>query len=192
MVTFLWPEAMAAHAIVGATPPTTPPRPDLIFQTSDGYITVGSLSDSEWRGLCGVLDKPEWIEDARFRTPAARSANAAERLTLVGELLKSRPSDDWLVRLDAAEVPCAPVLRRVDVMNDPQVIHNKLIETIDQPTLGNIRQSRPAARFDRTPARIAGPAPRVGEHSAEVLRELGYSIEDIAALMESRAAKAAS
>jgi crotonobetainyl-CoA:carnitine CoA-transferase CaiB-like acyl-CoA transferase len=77
-------------------------------------------------------------------------------------------------------------------MNDPQVIHNKLIETIDQPTLGSIRQSRPAARFDRTPARIAGPAPRVGEHSAEVLRELGYSIEDIAALMESRAAKAAS
>jgi crotonobetainyl-CoA:carnitine CoA-transferase CaiB-like acyl-CoA transferase len=192
MVTFLWPEAMAAHAIVGATPPTTPPRPDLIFLTSDGYITVGSLSDSEWRGLCGVLDKPEWIDDARFRTPAARSVNAAERLTLVGEILKSRPSHDWLLRLDAAEVPCAPVLRRVDVMNDPQVIHNELIETIDQPTLGSIRQSRPAARFDRTPARIAGPAPRVGEHSAEVLGELGYSTADIAALMESRAAKAAS
>ena len=129
MVTFLWPEAMAAHAIVGAEPPATPPRPDLIFQTLDGYITVGSISNSEWHGLCGVLGKPEWVDDPRFRTPAARSRNAAERLTLVGEVLKSRASHDWLERLDDADVPCAPVLRRADVIDDPQVIHNELIVT---------------------------------------------------------------
>ena len=139
--------------------------PAAIFKTRDGYITVGSLSDAEWRGLCGVIARPEWIEDARFRTPAARSFNAAERLALVGEILASGFSQDWLDRLDAAEVPCAPVLRRGEVMDNVQVIANELIETFEQPDVGIVRQPRPAARFDRTPARIGGPAPRIGEHT---------------------------
>ena len=200
MVTFLWPEAMAAHAVVGreGTAPTVRPeavrpeaaRPDLIFRTLDGYITVGSISDSEWHGLCGVLGKPEWIEDPRFRTPAARSINGAERLTLVGEVLKTGTSRDWLERLDAADVPCAPVLRRAEVIDDPQVVHNGLIEIMEQPGMGPIRQSRPAARFDRTPARIGGPAPRIGEHTEAILAELGLAADEIAALIASGAARA--
>ena len=190
MVTFLWPEAMSAYAIIGREGTGPASRPDLIFQTLDGFVTVGSISDSEWRGLCGVLGRPEWVEDPRFRTPAARSANAAERLTLVGEVLKTGTSRDWLERLDAADVPCAPVLRRNAVIDDPQVLHNHLIEIIEQPALGPIRQSRPAARFDRTPARIAGPAPRIGEHTAAILAELGLSTGEIAALIELGAARA--
>ena len=113
MVGFLWPEAMSQYAIIGReNAPQPAPRPDLIFQTLDGYITVGSLSDSEWLGLCQVIERPEWVDDPRFRTPAARSMNAAERLRLVGEILATGHSQDWLDRLDAAEVPCAPVLRR--------------------------------------------------------------------------------
>src|ERR1700676_1429338 len=82
MIAFLWPEAMTQYTVVGReNAPQPAARPDLIFKTLDGYITAGALSDSEWRGLCGVLGKPEWIDDPRFRTPAARSANAAERLT---------------------------------------------------------------------------------------------------------------
>jgi crotonobetainyl-CoA:carnitine CoA-transferase CaiB-like acyl-CoA transferase len=183
MVGFLWPEAMSQYAIVGReNAPQPAPRPDLIFQTLDGYITVGSLSDSEWRGLCQVIDRPEWVDDPRFRTPSARSMNAAERLRLVGEILATGHSQSWLDRLDAAEVPCAPVLRRADVMHNVQVINNALIEEIEQPTLGRVRQARPAARFDRTPARIAGPAPRIGEHTETILAQLGYSETDIAAL----------
>lgn len=183
MVGFLWPEAMSQYAIVGReNAPQPAPRPDLIFQTLDGYITVGSLSDSEWRGLCHVIERPEWVDDPRFRTPAARSMNAAERLRLVGEILATGHSQDWLDRLDAAEVPCAPVLRRADVMHNVQVINNALIEEIEQPTVGRVRQARPAARFDRTPARIAGPAPSIGEHTETVLAQIGYSIADIAAL----------
>ena len=191
MIAFLWPEAMGQYTVVGKEgmggSPTA--RPDLIFRTLDGYITVGSLSDAEWRGLCGVIDRPEWIADPRFRTAGLRSANAAERLTLVGAILASGHSQDWLDRLDAAEVPCAPVLRRAEVMHDKQVIANALIETLEQPSLGTIRQPRPAARFDRTPARIAGPAPRIGEHTDAILAEAGYSAEEIAAMKQSGVAK---
>jgi len=188
---FLWPEAMSQYAIVGReNAPQPAPRPDLIFKTSDGYITVGSLSDSEWRGLCNVINRPDLIDDPRFKTPAARSQNAAERLTLVGAILATGESQTWLDQLDAAEVPCAPVLRRADVMNNVQVVNNELIEYFEQPTLGTVRQPRPAARFDRTPSRIGGPAPRIGQHTDAILAEAGYSDTEIEALKTSRAAKA--
>ena len=191
MVAFLWPEAMTQYTVTGReNDPQPAPRPDLIFQTLDGYITAGSLSDSEWRGLCGVIARPEWIDDPRFKTPSARSLNAGERLTLVGEILARGHSQDWLDRLDAADVPCAPVLRRSEVMDNVQVINNKLIETMEQPTLGLVRQPRPAALFDVTPARIGGPAPRIGQHTDAILAEAGYSAAEIAAMKNSNAAKA--
>ena len=192
IIAFLWPEAMSQYAVVGReNAPQPAPRPDLIFKTRDGYITVGSLSDAEWRGLCGVIGRPDWIDDPRFNTPAARSLNAAERLSLVGAILANGDSQAWLDRLDAAEVPCAPVLRRADVMNNAQVVNNELIETLEQPTFGTMRQARPAARFDRTPSRIGGPAPRIGQHTDAILSEAGYTAAEIEALKTSRAAKAA-
>jgi crotonobetainyl-CoA:carnitine CoA-transferase CaiB-like acyl-CoA transferase len=194
MITFLWPEAMTQYTVVGkeGSGASSAPRPDLVFKTLDGYITVGSVSDSEWRGLCGVLGRPEWTEDPRFRTTALRGANAAERLTLAGEILAGGASQDWLDRLDAADVPCAPVLRRGEVMNNVQVINNELIHLMEQPGLGTVRQPRPAARFERTPAGIGGPAPRIGEHTEAILAEVGYAPAEIAALLGSRAAIAAS
>jgi crotonobetainyl-CoA:carnitine CoA-transferase CaiB-like acyl-CoA transferase len=192
MIAFLWPEAMTQYTVVGReNAPQPPPRPDLIFRTLDGYITVGSLSDSEWRGLCEVINQPEWIDDPRFRTPAARSLNAAERLTLVGDILANGLSQDWLNRLDAADVPCAPVLRRGEVMDNVQVINNALIELMDQPSMGTVRQPRPAARVDRTPARIGGPAPRIGQHTDAILAEAGYSADEIETMKQAGAAKAA-
>jgi crotonobetainyl-CoA:carnitine CoA-transferase CaiB-like acyl-CoA transferase len=188
MITFLWPEAMSDQAIPGRAKPTGPPRPDLIFRTADGFITAGSVSNAEWRGLCTALDKSEWIEDPRFRTLSARSANGAERIALVGAVLATRPTQEWLARLAANDVPCAPVLRRDDVLTDPQVVYNGLIETIDQPGLGPIRQARPAARFDRTPAEIQGPAPSIGEHTEAILAELGFLPGEVAALIASGAA----
>jgi crotonobetainyl-CoA:carnitine CoA-transferase CaiB-like acyl-CoA transferase len=189
MIAFLWPEAMTQYTVIGREDAVQPPaRPDLIFRTLDGYITVGSLSDAEWRGLCGVIGRPEWIGDPRFRTPSARSVNAAERLTLVGEILARGNSQDWLDRLDAADVPCAPVLRRAEVIHNAQVINNALIELMEQPAMGTVRQPRPAARFDRTPARIGGPAPGIGQHTDTILTELGYSGNEIEAMKASGAA----
>jgi len=181
MIAYLWPEAMTQYTVVGREATTADPtaRPDLIFTTADGYITVGTISDSEWQGFCAASGRPGLAEDPRFNTPGGRSVNATERILLMAEIIKERPTADWLLRLDANDVPSAPVLRRNEVIANEQVLARELITELDHPDIGRVRQPVPAARFDRTPARIQGPAPRIGEHSAAILAELGLDAVEI-------------
>lgn len=174
VVSFLWPEAMASHTFVSTKDVVIRPQVrDLVFETADGYITVGVVSDAEWLGLTKALEHPEWLDDARFKTPAGRVKYADVRLEMTAEVLTTRTSAEWLVRLDAEQVPCAPVLRREDLFTDPQIAANHLIVESEHPTVGRMRQPRPAARFEKTPAELRSPAPRLGEHTEAVLAELG-------------------
>jgi len=181
MIAYLWPEAMTQYTVVGreANTPDPTARPELIFATTDGYITVGTISDSEWKGFCVASERPDLEEDPRFSTPGGRAVNATERILLMAEIIKQRPSAEWLQRLDMNDVPSAPVLRRGEVMANPQVVARELIAEFDHPDIGRVRQPKPAARFDRTPAAIQGPAPCIGEHSAVVLAELGFDAAEI-------------
>jgi crotonobetainyl-CoA:carnitine CoA-transferase CaiB-like acyl-CoA transferase len=176
VVSFLWPEAMATHTFVSAKDVVARPQArDLVFETADGYITVGVVSDAEWVGLTKALEHPEWLEDPRLKTPAGRVKYADARLEMTAEVLATRTSAEWLARLDAEQVPCAPVLRREDLFTDPQIAANNLIVECEHPSVGRIRQPRPAARFEKTPAELRSPAPRLGEHTEAVLAELGVS-----------------
>jgi crotonobetainyl-CoA:carnitine CoA-transferase CaiB-like acyl-CoA transferase len=150
---------------------------DLVFATADGYITVGAVSDAEWAGLTRAVERPEWLEDSRFKTPAGRVKHADARLELTAEVLTTRTSAEWLARLDAEQVPCAPILSRADILTDPQVAANGLIIESEHPHAGRMRQPRPAARFDGTPAELRSPAPLLGEHTDAVLAEVGISTE---------------
>jgi crotonobetainyl-CoA:carnitine CoA-transferase CaiB-like acyl-CoA transferase len=181
MIAYLWPEAMTQYTVVGreATTPDPTARPELIFETADGYITVGTISDSEWRGFCAASERPDVAEDPRFNTPAGRAVNATERILLMAKIIKERPTAEWLRRLDENDVPSAPVLRRGEVIVNEQVLARELIAEFDHPDIGRVRQPKPAARFDRTPAAIQGPAPRIGEHSAVILAELGLEAAEI-------------
>ena len=183
VISFLWPEAMAAHTFIGAKNVVTRANVrDLVFETADGYITVGVVSDAEWLGLTHALEHPEWLDDPRFKTPAGRVKHADARLELTAEVIKTRTSADWLARLDVEQVPCAPILSRTDLLTDPQIAANALIVELDHPQVGRVRQARPAARFDGTPAELRSPAPLLGEHTDEVLTELGLAPEQVAAL----------
>jgi len=175
MISYLWPEAMTQYTVVGREASTADPvsRPDLIFETTDGYITVGTISDSEWRGFCAAAERRDLAEDPRFNTPGGRAINATERILLMAEIIKGRSTADWLQRLDANDVPSAPVLRRSEVIANEQVLARELIAEFDHPDIGLVRQPKPAARFDHTPAEIRGPAPRIGEHSAVISGRTG-------------------
>jgi crotonobetainyl-CoA:carnitine CoA-transferase CaiB-like acyl-CoA transferase len=167
-------------------------RPDLVFKTSDGYITAGTISDSEWQGFCKASGDPELLKDPRFATPAARSINASARIHKMAEYIAQHSTAEWLERLDAADVPCAPILRRGEIIHNEQVIARGLIAEFDQPTVGRVRQPKPAARFELNEAVIGGPAPRVGEHSRDVLRDLGYADAAIDKMIADKVLRAAS
>lgn len=177
MVAYLWPEGMAGMTLVGREVKAQRAQlsPDLIFATNDGFITAGAVSDAEWRGMCEALQHPEWLEDERFLTVNDRAVNATLRLQMTADVLASNSSEYWLQRLDEAGVPCAPVLSREEVLTHPQIQANNLLAEYEHPIAGRIRQPRPAARFDQTPATIRRHAPGLGEHNAELLEELGYN-----------------
>jgi crotonobetainyl-CoA:carnitine CoA-transferase CaiB-like acyl-CoA transferase len=181
MIAYLWPEALGGLTLVGEEDKvkTGQRSKDLIYQTQDGYITAGAISNKEWRGLCAAIERPEWLEDERFKTPADRMRNVKIRLDMTAEVLRGKTTAEWLQRLDAEEVPCAPVLTRPEVITQEQVRVNKLIFEYDHPGLGRVRQPRPAARFDGTPPATMPIAPTLGEHGRAILAEHGYNDEAI-------------
>jgi crotonobetainyl-CoA:carnitine CoA-transferase CaiB-like acyl-CoA transferase len=193
MIAYLWPEGMMQYTVVGAEGATADPndRPDLVFRTSDGYLTCGTISDSEWRGFCKAAGDPELAKDARFATPSARSVNATARIHKMQEYIVQHTTAEWLARLDAADVPCAPILRRGEIIHNEQVVARGIIAEFEQPGVGRVRQPKPAARFTVNEATIGGPAPRVGQHSREVLRDLGYDKAAIEQMISDRAVRAA-
>src|SRR5207302_6809476 len=184
MIAYLWPEGMMQYTVVGAEATAADPndRPDLVFKTSDGYITAGTISDSEWQGFCRASGDPELAKDHRFATPAARSVNATARINKMAEYIGQHTTAEWLERLDACDVPCAPILRRGEVIHNEQIVARELIAEFEHPGVGKVRQPKPAARFDVTQPRAPSPAPRIGEHTAEILAELGYGRAEIEAM----------
>jgi crotonobetainyl-CoA:carnitine CoA-transferase CaiB-like acyl-CoA transferase len=184
VVAFLWSSDMGGQTFVGDEPVRQEAATafDLIYETADGYMTVAPLTDRHWAALARVAERPEWLEDQRFKTSALRHKNIDARLQLTQEALLERPAAEWLERLTAAGVPCAPVQTRNQLIRHPQVEGLGLVLETDHPAAGRLRQARAAARFSRTPPEIRRGAPRLGEHTEEILADLGYSAEEIAEL----------
>jgi len=183
VLAFLWASDMGAQTYVDerVSQRTAASFIDLIYETADGFMTVAVMTNKEWAALTGALERPQWLEDARFQTPALRDQNIDARLEMTQDVLKTRSTEQWLQRLEAAGVPCAPVLTREQVIAHPQVIASGVLIESEHPTAGRLRQTRAAARF-AAPMLIRRGAPRLGEHSREILRELGLAEEAIAAL----------
>ena len=185
-VAFFWPEGMSGLVFVGdeADVARQSGSMDLIYETRNGYLTAGAVSDREWRGLCRALRKPEWIEDPRFATTADRFRNVEVRKKLTAAELRHWQRDEILARLDAEGVPSAPLLTRMELLKHEQVAVNDTIGIYEFDGHGQIRLARPPVRFEDTPSGIRAAAPLLGEHSAEVLQELGYSAAEVRTLQD--------
>ncbi len=153
-------------------------------RTHDGFMTISLIANSEFRGLCRVLECPELLEDARFSELSGRLQHSDELGEILDSLTSKLGNAELSERLAAADVPHAPVNRLESLHEDPQVIANGTLVELDHPVSGRSRSPRPVAEFSATPAEIRHAAPELGVDGTKLLAELGLGQAEIAVLRE--------
>jgi crotonobetainyl-CoA:carnitine CoA-transferase CaiB-like acyl-CoA transferase len=188
VVAFFWPEGMTGLVFADNEFDVRKLQgsQDLIYKAKDRYITAGAVSDAEWIGMCKALEMTQLIEDVRFSTSAARVINSEERKKITGREIEKWHSEEILERFQAEGVPSAPLLNRNELMDHEQVIANQTIMRTEYEGFGEVRQAKPAALFEDTPSKISRPAPKLGEHSKEILLSLNYNSKEIEELIKAK------
>jgi crotonobetainyl-CoA:carnitine CoA-transferase CaiB-like acyl-CoA transferase len=153
------------------------------YRTKDGYVTVGAGSEKLWRSFATqVCNKPEWIEDPRFNGPNIRVKNADALEAEIEKVFAAQPTAHWVEKLDAAGVPGGPVYTYDQTMSDPHVLARRMIVDIDHPKIGPMKTLGLPVKSTGQLTEIRQPAPWLGQHTEEVLREIGYGDGDVRAL----------
>jgi crotonobetainyl-CoA:carnitine CoA-transferase CaiB-like acyl-CoA transferase len=161
------------------------------YPTKDGYIAMLPYLDAHWEKFCKLTGYPELIADPRFKTLADRVRNIDATYSKTGEIMASRTTAEWLKIFDKSGVPVIVVNTLEDLITDPHLTATGFWQFQDHPTEGRLRMASFPVNFGATPASITRPAPRLGEHTVEVLREAGLSNQDIDKMTASGAAMTA-
>jgi formyl-CoA transferase len=152
------------------------------LRTADGYVTVGGNTQPLWERLCSTIGAPQLAEDPRFATNDDRMANVSELVAELEAALSGRTTDEWVEALVEGGVPCGPIHDYAEVFADPHTQAREMAVTVEHPVEGTVRALGIPVKLSDTPGAVRRPAPLLGEHSEEVLREAGFSPDDIAAL----------
>ena len=152
------------------------------LRCADGHVTIGAANDRTFRRLCEALGHPEWADDPEYRDDTHRIRNREALAARIEAVLETRPRSHWLELLDARGVPCGPINDYAEVMADPHVRARELVVETDHPTLGRIPTLGTPIKLSETPLAPGRPAPRLGQHTDEVLVDAGYGAEEIAEL----------
>jgi crotonobetainyl-CoA:carnitine CoA-transferase CaiB-like acyl-CoA transferase len=153
------------------------------YKTKDGYVTVGANNDKLWNNFCTqVLEKPQLLEDHRFKTLSARLQNIEALQGEIEKVFTAQPTSYWVPRLDAAAVPAGPVYTYDQTLADPHILARNMVVEVDHPKIGRMKNMGSPVKASGEFTRIRMPAPWLGQHSDEVLKSLGYKDELIAAL----------
>jgi crotonobetainyl-CoA:carnitine CoA-transferase CaiB-like acyl-CoA transferase len=151
-----------------------------VFETADGFINIGVGGDGQWRALCVALDRPDLGQAAEYATGELRLRNRPKLAAVLTEIFKSKTSAQWLDLLEQQGVPAGPIYKLDEVFADPQVKHLGIAVPLHHPTRGDVRVVGQPVALSRTPARVVSPLPEPGAHTDEILRDIGYSVADIA------------
>jgi formyl-CoA transferase len=161
--------------------------PTSAYRTADGHINVAASGDGMWARLCKAIGREDLLARAEFKDGAGRAKHRAALNAELNAALAKKKGAEWIEALNAAGVPCGPIYSMDQVFADAQVKHIGAAVEVRHPRLGSYRVVNQAARLSRTPATMASASPELGEHTNEVLTELGYSAVQIAALRDRKA-----
>ena len=163
---------------LGGMHPTITPFQAL--RSKDSWIVTAIGNDALWKRFCGLLGREDLIDDPRFRTNPVRCENKEELSDILGMEMKKKTTKEWVALFDEADLPYAPINNMKDICEDPIIAHRGMLAEVDQPVAGKMRIANSPIRLSETPGRVLSPAPDLGQHSEEVLRELlGFSGEQI-------------
>jgi formyl-CoA transferase len=152
------------------------------FRCSDGYLTVGADGARHWPVFCTTIGRPELVDDPRFLANPDRLAHLPELVVLIEERTIEHPRAHWLELLEAAGIPAGPINTVPEALADPQAQARDMVVDVDHPRLGTLRALGPVVKLSDTPASVRTAAPDLGEHTDEILRELGLDPGEIDAL----------
>jgi crotonobetainyl-CoA:carnitine CoA-transferase CaiB-like acyl-CoA transferase len=158
--------------------------PTGVFPTADGYMNIGAAGEAIYQRFCKVIDAPELASDPEFATNADRSKNRARLNEAISAITRKHTTAEWISRLNEAGVPCGPIYRMNEVFADPQVQHLNVTRHVQHQTLGDLEVVGQAIELSRTPWSVRTASPEPGEHTDEVLGELGYGTAEISGLRE--------
>jgi formyl-CoA transferase len=153
------------------------------IRCADGYITVGAANNRTFAKFAALLGHPEWVSDARYDTDARRVAHREELAREIEHITAARTCADWLARLDEAGIPSGPINSYQDVFADPQAIARGMAVRVEHPTLGSLTTLGTPIKLSETPIDPRRRAPLLGEHTAQVLREFGFTEQEIQQLV---------
>ena len=152
------------------------------FEASDGYINIGGANQANWERIAEALGHPEWRDDPRFADNTARMRHRDALADAMNAVLRARTRAEWMAVFDAAGVPSGPVHSLGEALEHPQTQARGMVVDLVHPDAGATRAIGCPVHLSRTPPAVARPAPRLGEHTREVLREAGLADEEIDAL----------
>ena len=162
------------------------------YKTSDGYICVIVYNDKQWQNFFDATGRDDLRTNPKFATFAGRAGNIDVVYAELARILETKTTAEWSEILEKADVPVMPMHDLESLLDDPHIVATNFFPVVEHPTEGRIRSMRPSARFSETPVETKRLAPRLGEHSAELLGEAGFSPDEIAALVREGATKVAS
>lgn len=159
-----------------------------VFKAQDGFLTIGATGDKRWPQFCQIIGAPEFLEDERFKTNGGRHENRYLLADMISEKLQAKIADEWEVILNEAGIPCGPIYGIDQALDHPQVRHREMVVEKEHPTMGTVQLLGLPVKFSDTPGDIHRVPPLLGEHTSEILREVGVSDDQIKEMVKAGSA----